>query len=106
MRDTNPWWMYEEWDYRDKNLTDYNSAKIKWIPNWINLISLEPFSLNFIIGPRQVGKTTGIKRQLLIKRLIKENIDPKALVYIDCEAFPDFILFLYRLRLYLTVYFF
>jgi len=89
LRDTNPWWIYEQWEQRDKNLIDYNSIKIKWIPDWINLISLEPFSLNFIIGPRQVGKTTGIK--LLIKKLIEKNINPKALVYIDCEAFPDFV---------------
>ena len=89
LRDTNPWWIYEQWEQRDKNLIDYNSIKIKWIPDWINLISLVPFSLNFIIGPRQVGKTTGIK--LLIKKLIEKNINPKALVYIDCEAFPDFV---------------
>ena len=36
-------------------------SKIKWVPEIINDVSLEPFSLNFIFGPRQVGKTTLIK---------------------------------------------
>ncbi|MHA1581550.1 MAG: hypothetical protein ACTSYM_03470 [Candidatus Baldrarchaeia archaeon] len=32
-----------------------SNSSIKWISEWLNKISLEPFSLNFILGPRQVG---------------------------------------------------
>jgi len=60
--------------------------KIKWIPNWIKEISLVPFSLNFVIGPRQVGKTTGIK--LLIKELLKEK-NNFSVFYFDVEALQD-----------------
>lgn len=61
--------------------------KIRWVPSWIEEISLKPFSLNFVIGPRQVGKTTGLK--ILISKLL-ENRDPKEVVYFNCDFAPDF----------------
>jgi predicted AAA+ superfamily ATPase len=45
----------------DPDLRKWLDGKIKWVPEIINEVSLEPFSLNFISGPRQVGKTTLIK---------------------------------------------
>lgn len=90
LRDMNPWWDCNDWEKKDKNLVEYGTLKVRWMPKWIDEISLEPFSLNFILGLRQVGKTTGSK--LLIKRLIDErNVDNENVVYIDCDAFPDFI---------------
>jgi len=88
LRDSNPWWNSDDWVSRDKNLVEYSSLRVKWIPEWIDRVSLEPFSLNFILGLRQVGKTTGLK--ILIKRLIV-NIDSNNIAYIDCDAFPDFL---------------
>ena len=87
VREANPWWSYDKWEDRDKNLADYNALRIRWIPKWINDVSLKPFSLNFVLGLRQVGKTTGLK--LLIKKLV-ESVEPENVVYIDCEVFPDF----------------
>lgn len=69
LRDLNPWWSYEEWEDKDKNLVDYNNLRLKWIPKWIDELSMEPFSLNFVLGLRQVGKTTGLK--LLIRKLVR-----------------------------------
>ena len=69
LRGLNPWWREEEWEDKDKNLVDYNNQKIRWTPEWIRRLSLEPFSLNFVLGLRQVGKTTGLK--LLIRDLLK-----------------------------------
>ncbi|MGC9132699.1 MAG: ATP-binding protein, partial [Candidatus Micrarchaeia archaeon] len=66
----------------------FNTFKIKWLPLWIKDISLKPFSLNFVLGPRQVGKTTGIK--LLIKQLIEKGEDPKLLAYINCDLLASF----------------
>jgi len=88
LREMNPWWSYEEWESKDKNLVEYSALKIRWVPEWIDDVSLEPFSLNFVLGLRQVGKTTGLK--LLIKRLVR-NVNAENIVYIDCDAFPDFI---------------
>jgi len=65
------------------HLSSWRSNRIKWVPEWIGEISLEPFSLNFVVGPRQVGKTTGIK--LLIKRLIEGGVDAEKIVYINCD---------------------
>ena len=78
----NPWWSDENWEEKDKHLRDWKSQKVKWIPKWIKQISLEPFSLNFIYGIRQLGKTTGIK--LLIKEILKKE-NPFAVFFFDFE---------------------
>ncbi len=88
LRDSNPWWIKDEWERQDKNLVDFKNQSIRWIPSWIDRISLKSFSLNFVLGMRQVGKTTGIK--LLIREILK-NVEPENVVYIDCDIFPDFL---------------
>lgn len=82
----NPWWEIDDWESKDKHLVEFNSMKIRWIPNWIKDISLKPFSLNFVVGPRQVGKTTGMK--LLIKELLKKE-NKFSVCYLDLEIFKD-----------------
>ncbi|MFA4647804.1 ATP-binding protein [Pyrococcus kukulkanii] len=79
----NPWWEGRE----DYHVRQWRRQKIRWWPKWIDRISLESFSLNFVLGPRQVGKTTGIK--LLIKKLLKEN-PPESVLYINVEILPDY----------------
>nr|WP_206760613.1 ATP-binding protein [Sulfolobus islandicus] len=64
-------------------MREWYSQGIKWVPNWINELSLEPFSLNFVYGTRQVGKTTGLK--LLIRELINRSVDPLSIYYIDLD---------------------
>ena len=83
----NPWWCEEGWENEDKHLREWRLEEIKWVPKWINELSLKPFSLNFVIGPRQVGKTTGLK--LLIKNLIERGIDPREIVYLDVGLISD-----------------
>ena len=79
----NPWYINQ----KDIVIEKWENMKIRWIPEWLKDISLEPFSLNFIIGPRQVGKTTGIK--LLINKLL-ENNDPWSIFYYDCSNLTNF----------------
>jgi len=79
----NPWYV----DQKDIVIERWENMKIRWIPEWLKDISLEPFSLNFIIGPRQVGKTTGIK--LLINKLLEDN-DPWSIFYYDCSNLTNF----------------
>ncbi len=80
----NPWWFYDNWEVKDKHLVDWNAQKYKWIPKWIGEIPLKPFSLNFVYGTRQIGKTTGLK--LLIKEVIQTgNFSPMAIYYIDLD---------------------
>jgi len=61
MEEQNPWWKGKDLVKNDPDLRKWLDSKIKWVPEIINEVSLEPFSLNFISGPRQVGKTTLIK---------------------------------------------
>jgi predicted AAA+ superfamily ATPase len=44
----NPWWE----DKKDFHVKKWEEAKVKWSPKWIKNISLSPFSLNFVFGPR------------------------------------------------------
>jgi len=81
----NPWWYVREWEEEDPSLGEWSSQAVRWEPSWIDQISLEPFSLNFVYGPRQTGKTTGVK--LLIRRLIRQGgVDPQAIFYLDLDA--------------------
>jgi predicted AAA+ superfamily ATPase len=79
----NPWWFFSNWESKDKHLREWYSQEIKWVPNWINELGLEPFSLNFVYGTRQAGKTTGLK--LLIRELINRSVDPLSIYYIDLD---------------------
>jgi predicted AAA+ superfamily ATPase len=47
----NPWWIE-----KDEDIRRWKEGRIKWIPHLIEEIGLKPFSLNFVFGPRQVGK--------------------------------------------------
>ncbi len=79
----NPWWRGKE----SQIILKWREKRHKWIPNWLNEISLEPFSLNFVVGPRQVGKTTGL--HLLIEKLLKEGVDPHQILFLDLDLVWD-----------------
>ena len=85
MESYNPWWtgesdyIYEEWV---KNA-------IHWIPNLINEITLTPFALHFLSGPRQVGKTTTLK--ILIKQLLDKGKNPYSIFYYQCDELLDYL---------------
>ncbi|BFH72183.1 ATP-binding protein [Sulfurisphaera javensis] len=79
----NPWWFYSSWEDKDEDLSKWESQKYKWYPSWISFISLKPYSLNFVYGPRQVGKTTGLK--ILIKSLLQQGVNPESVVYFDLD---------------------
>ncbi|MGC9105606.1 MAG: ATP-binding protein [Thermoprotei archaeon] len=82
----NPWWYSERW--KDRHLAEWESQKVRWRPSWIDEVSLEPFSLNFVYGPRQTGKTTGLK--ILIKELIERGRDPQSIFYLDLDYVASF----------------
>ncbi|MEM0484763.1 MAG: ATP-binding protein [Pyrobaculum sp.] len=81
----NPWWRgrLEE----DPHLAKWAESPVRWIPKWVYEVDLTPFSLHFLLGPRQVGKTTALK--LLIKRLVEEGRDPRSIFYYSCELVSD-----------------
>lgn len=79
----NPWWFNEP----DPHIQEWAENEVRWIPDEIGLLSLKPFFLNFLLGPRQVGKTTGTK--LLIRALLK-RVKPKAIFYLPCDEISDY----------------
>ncbi len=78
----NPWWMkepdilYEEW----------RASEVNWIPDVVGKIKLKPFSLHFLTGPRQVGKTTAIK--ILVQQLI-DTMPSKSVFFYSCDELTD-----------------
>jgi len=78
----NPWWKGEE----DMDYEQWERAEVRWLPDIIRTITIKPFSLHFLSGPRQVGKTTAIK--ILIQKLIKE-MNPMAVFYYSCDELTD-----------------
>ncbi len=87
IEELNPWWEERDWEKKDKHIRDWKNQRIRWVPKWTEQISLKPFSLNFVIGARQVGKTTGLK--LLIRKLLESGIHPKAIIYFNLELLSD-----------------
>jgi len=83
MEDQNPWWFNEE----DETYQEWKNSEIKWIPKVIEKIDLKPFSLHFLVGPRQIGKTTLLK--ILIHRLIQKQ-NPKSVFYFSCDEILDY----------------
>ncbi len=88
LEEFNPWWRGgREYIEEDPDIIKWHNARVKWIPKEVNAVSLKPFSLNFIYGPRQVGKTTMIK--LIIKNLLHE-VRPEAIFYYSCDLLTDY----------------
>lgn len=83
----NPWWKDKSLIEKDYDIVKWNEKKYKWIPEIIEQVNLEPFSLHVLSGPRQAGKTTTIK--LLIKKLLKEN-EAKSIFFFSCEDIADY----------------
>ncbi len=83
MESYNPWWIgdpdpfYEEW----------KNSPIKWVPKIVDSLILKPYSLYFIIGPRQVGKTTALK--IFIHKILR-NRNPRSVFYYSCDELVDY----------------
>jgi hypothetical protein len=79
----NPWWT----DEPDILFEQWKASKVHWVPEFVDAVTLRPFSMHFLSGPRQVGKTTAIR--ILIQKLIKER-PPKSVFYYSCDELTDF----------------
>jgi len=88
MENMNPWWKGKNNIEKDEDYVKWKESKVKWIPSLLEKIELKPFSLNFLFGPRQIGKTTLIK--LLIKELLEKVENPKSIFYYRCDKLSDF----------------
>jgi predicted AAA+ superfamily ATPase len=84
MESQNPWWYGE----KDKKFEEWESSIIKWIPPILKEFNFKPFSLSFLVGPRQVGKTTSLK--IYIHKFLLQKNNPKSIFYYSCEELTNF----------------
>jgi len=84
MESQNPWWYREV----DRTYEEWRNKEVKWVPPIIDEFLFEPFSLSFLVGPRQVGKTTALK--IWISERLLPRVDPKSVFYLSCEELTDF----------------
>ncbi len=83
----NPWWKGKEHFREDEDYIRWEEKKVRWVPKEVEEICMEPFSLHFVLGPRQVGKTTLIK--LIIKSLL-EKCRAEQIFYFRCDELKDY----------------
>lgn len=83
----NPWWKDRELIEDDEDIVKWRAGR-NWIPEAIDKVALKPFALNFIFGPRQVGKTTLLK--LLIRKLLRDGVDGRRIFYFRCDKLSDY----------------
>jgi len=79
----NPWWLGE----RDPVYEEWFNSPVRWVPPVLRKITLEPYALHFLTGPRQVGKTTALK--ILAHELARER-DPRSVFYFSCDELSDY----------------
>lgn len=84
----NPWWKGKERIEEDEDYRKWKEKRIKWIPPLVERLSLEPYSLHFVFGPRQVGKSTLLK--LVIKRLLDKGARAESIFYFKCDKISDY----------------
>jgi predicted AAA+ superfamily ATPase len=84
----NPWWRGRERLDEDEDYRKWKEKKNRWVPDFVESFRFEPFSLHFLFGPRQVGKTTALK--LLIKKLLDLGVREEAIFYFSCDGLTDF----------------
>ncbi len=77
----NPWWGGRMGD--DPHYARWLSEPRRWEPEGLKSLSLEPFSLNIVVGPRQAGKTTLMK--IAIAGLLDRGKPPKSILYARCD---------------------
>ncbi len=84
MEEYNPWWSREQ----DPHIEAWESTHVKWVPEIIDRFKIDPQSINIVVGPRQVGKTTAIK--LFIHRNLLPKFDRYSIFYYSCDEVVDY----------------
>lgn len=80
----NPWWSEVESINSDHYIQQFEAASIKWQPPVQTEFDLTKDSIYILRGPRQVGKTTLLKRMVQDLLLVRK-IDPRSLFCFACD---------------------
>ncbi len=92
----NPWWEGKG----SPVVAEWRSKRVRWRPGWLDKLNLTPFSLNIVIGPRLVGKTTGL--HLLVEEQLPRR-DPLSILYLNLDLAPSLDAFKSLLDAYLRM---
>ncbi len=84
LEDYNPWWNNK----KDPIYLEWLESPIKWIPDIVSDFTNKAFSLNFLVGPRQVGKSTALR--IFIHKQLKDGFDPNAILFLSCDSIVNF----------------
>ena len=79
----NPWWADPTWAAHDPHLTAIPAAVTLPDPTFVSGIALGDRSVHVVRGPRQVGKSTGLKR--LVERALADGAAPSQVVYLSLD---------------------
>lgn len=80
----NPWWGEIESIKSDFHIQQFEGSPIKWQPPVQNEFDLTKDSVYILRGPRQVGKTTLLKR-MIRDLLLLRNTDPRSVFCFACD---------------------
>lgn len=83
----NPWWTDRHWIATDPHLEALAGHPRLPSPPFVDEIDLGDRSTHVVRGPRQVGKSTGLK--LLAQRLVLQGLDSRRIVYLNLDLLED-----------------
>ena len=81
--DQNRWWRDPDWAARDPHLLNLPASPLLPSPAFVEEINLGDRSLHIVRGPRQVGKSTGLKQ--LAQRSIAAGVERDRVVYVSLD---------------------
>lgn len=82
----NPWWRNKRWHESDPDLAEARGNGLDaYSPR--PLADLVPGSLYLLLGPRRVGKSVAIKRE--VATLLDNDVDRRAITFCPCENLSE-----------------
>jgi hypothetical protein len=79
----NPWWGGNGWERRDPHLSRLSRQPRRLPADLVGEIDLGRAAIHTLRGPRQVGKSTGLK--LLARRALEQGFEERQVVYLTLE---------------------
>lgn len=83
----NPWWRDAAWRSHDPHLRALDDQPVRLPADFVADVDLASPGVSVLRGPRQVGKSTGLK--LLVGRALDEGWDRRAVIYLALDLLED-----------------
>lgn len=84
----NPWWTAADWRQSDPFLASLDRAPVALpAPSFVETIELGRPAIHIVRGPRQVGKSTGLK--LLAARALEAGVGTRSIVYLALDLLAE-----------------